>query len=89
MMDASVPAETAAFLAETRAYTPPLRDGNELIDAYAVRLKLLMLLYAVRSWAEREVDFRRLMQLALTANDKGWALRHAATGAELKDLVCS
>jgi nicotinamide-nucleotide adenylyltransferase len=85
----TVPAEAAAFLAETRAFTPPLRDGNELIDAYAVRLKLLLLLYAVRSWAAQEVDFRALLQIALAANDKGRALRYSATGAAMKKLVRS
>ena len=88
-INAAVPAETAAFLAETRAYAPPLRRGGEAVDAYAVRLKLLTLLYTVRPWAEREVDFRALMQTALAAHGKGQALRHAATGAELRKLVCS
>jgi len=84
---AAVPVETAAFLAETRAYAPPLWSDGEVIDAYAVRLKLLTMLYAIRSWAEQEMDFRALMQTALAANDKGRALRRAATGAELRELV--
>ncbi|HEV8715180.1 MAG TPA: hypothetical protein VGX03_20410 [Candidatus Binatia bacterium] len=87
--DAALPAETAAFLAETRAYAPPLWADSEAIDAYAVRLQLLTLLYTMRPWAEREVDFRALLQAALAANDKGQALRHAATGAELRELVPS
>ena len=84
-----VPAGSASFLAETRAFAPPLRDGNEFIDVYAVRLKLLMLLYTVRSWAERAIDFRALMQSALAANDKGLALRHATTGAALREMIRS
>lgn len=86
-IDAAAPAETATFLAETRAFVPPLRSDGEVIDAYAVRLQLLESLYTVRSWAEREVDFRALMQLALATGDKGRALRHAATGAALRGLV--
>ena len=86
IMDEHVPAETATFLAETRAFAPPLQDEEEIIEAYAVRLKLLTLLYAVRSWAEREVDFRALMQVALAANDEGRALRHSTTGTALREL---
>jgi nicotinamide-nucleotide adenylyltransferase len=88
-IDAMVPTETATFLAETRAYAPPLRTDGEVIDAYTVRRKLLELLYTVRSWAERAVDFRALMRAALAADEKGQALRHAATGMELRGLVSS
>jgi len=47
------------------------------------------LLYAVRSWAEREVDFRALMQVALAANDEGRALRHSTMGTALRELIRS
>ncbi len=67
-VDETVPAETVTFLAETHAFAPLLPDGNELIDAYAVRLALLESLYAARSWAAPEVDFRALMQIALAAS---------------------
>jgi len=67
-MDETVPTETVTFLAETHAFAPLLPDGNELIDAYAVRLALLESLYAARSWAAPEVDFRALMQIALAAS---------------------
>ena len=51
--------------------------------------RLLELLYTVRSWAEREVNLHTLMQTALAASDKGRALRHAATGTDLQELVRS
>ena len=88
-VDETVPAETASFLAETHAFAPPLRSDAEAIDVYAARLALLELLYTVRSWAEQEVDFRRLLQIALTPSEKGRALRHSATGAAVKELVRS
>ena len=59
--------------ARTCAYQPPqLRDG-EAIDAYAIRLALLRLLYS----AQLRVDFRRLMQAALAASPHGRRLRQA------------
>lgn len=82
-----VPAETAAFLAETQAYAPPLRDGGGALDAYAIRLALLESLYAIRSWAEQEVDFRWLMRLALTPGEKGQALRRVAAAQELRERI--
>ena len=54
---------------------------------YAVRLQLLESLYTVRSWAEREVDFRALLKTALSATDRGQALRRSATGVALRELV--
>jgi nicotinic acid mononucleotide adenylyltransferase len=87
--DEHVPAETAGFLAETHAYAPPLWSDNEAIDAYAIRLALLESLYSVRSWAEQEADFRRLLQVALTPSEKGRALRHSATGAAVRELLRS
>lgn len=88
-VDETVPAETASFLAETHAFAPPLPSGAEAIDVYAVRVALLELLYTVRSWAEQEVDFRRLLQVALTPSEKGRALRHSATGAAVRELLRS
>ncbi|MBI3302896.1 MAG: hypothetical protein HYZ72_12595 [Deltaproteobacteria bacterium] len=84
-----VPAETAVFLAETHAYGPPLQSGDEILNAYAVRLALLALLYTVRAWAEQEADFRRLMHLALSPGERGRTLRHSAGGTDLIQLVRS
>ncbi|MBI3248915.1 MAG: hypothetical protein HYZ50_20630 [Deltaproteobacteria bacterium] len=41
-----VPEETAAFLAETRAFSPPVLQGGVLVDAYALRLERLAQAYA-------------------------------------------
>jgi nicotinamide-nucleotide adenylyltransferase len=88
-VDAQVPRETTAFLTETRAFAPPLRKGAEAIDAYATRLTLLSALYGARSWAEREVDFRRLMALALAPNETGRLLRQFGGGADVIEQVGS
>lgn len=60
-IDSQVPPETTVFLTETQAFAPPLRKGTEAVDVYATRRALLSALYEARSWAEREVDFHRLM----------------------------
>ena len=72
-IDAHVPTETRAYLHETRAYQPPQLRAGEAIDAYAIRLALLRLLYS----AQLRVDFRRLMQAALAASPHGRRLRQA------------
>jgi nicotinic acid mononucleotide adenylyltransferase len=82
-----VPRETAAFLAETHAYAPPLQRDGELIDAYNVRLKLLASLYTARLWAEQHIDLRQLMQVALSASDIGRALRSASTATDLMQRI--
>lgn len=44
-IDSQVPPETSAFLAETRAFAPPLQQGTNAIDVYARRRALLSQLY--------------------------------------------
>lgn len=89
VMDEHLPAETAGFLAETHAYVPPLWSDNEAIDAYAIRVALLESLYSVRSWAEQEADFRRLLQVALLPGEKGRGLRHFPAGVDLVERLRS
>jgi nicotinic acid mononucleotide adenylyltransferase len=85
--NAQVPPETAVFLAETHAYAPPQPSGDEIVDAYAVRLRLLAALYTVRSWAEQEVDFRALMRVACSPGDQGRALRSSSGKTDLIQLI--
>lgn len=84
-----VPVETAVFVAETRAYSPPLRCGDEMLDAYAVRLALLEALATIRAWAEQNVDFRQLLHLALSPGEQGRTLRHSSGGMDLIRLIRS
>lgn len=84
-----VPVETAIFVNETRAYRPPIQCGDETLDAYAIRLRLFELLATVRSWAVREADFRRLMQVALSPGEKGQRLRHFSGRGDIAALLRS
>jgi nicotinic acid mononucleotide adenylyltransferase len=84
-----VPRETVTFLAATHAYAPPLQSNGETIDAYAIRQQLFTSLYTVRPWAEQEVDFRRLMQVALSASASGRALRSAPSTPDLIQVIHS
>lgn len=70
-----VPAETLHYLNETRAYQPPELRAGEAVDAYAIRLALIRLLYSARPWAQ--VDFQRLMRTALATTPQGRTLRQA------------
>jgi hypothetical protein len=88
-IDFQVPPETVAFLTETRAFAPPLQRESESIDVYATRRALLSALYDTRSWAEREVDFRRLITLALEPNETGRMLRQFGKGADFIEQVSS
>jgi nicotinamide-nucleotide adenylyltransferase len=88
-IDSQVPPETVAFLTETRAFAPPLQKGSESIDVYATRLALLSALYEARSWAEREVDFHRLMALARASNKTGRMLRQCGKGEDFIERVSS
>lgn len=86
-IDDRVPPETAVFIAETRAYYPPLPSGENLIDAYALRLHLLELLFTVRSWAVQQADFRHLMHVALSSHEKGQKLRRASGKGDVIALL--
>lgn len=82
-----VPPETAVFITETRAYHPPTQSGEDVIDAYALRLHLLELLSTVRAWAVQEADFRRLMRVALSPHEKGKQLRHSSGEGDVIALL--
>lgn len=82
-----VPTDSAAFLAETRAFAPPRQYDGEVVDGYAVRQQLLTILTEVRSWAEQEVDFRNLVRAALAADATGRTLRTASTATELVPII--
>ena len=88
-----VPPETIQFVSEAQVYRPPQSQSGgvgEEIDAYGIRIALIELLYAVRSWAEDvedEVDFRCLLQRALTDDPIGYALRHAHPSMPRHDII--
>lgn len=55
-IDKLVPEETAEFLAETRAFFPPVLHGDATIDPYALRLRQLAAAYADHGRAERKKE---------------------------------
>lgn len=70
-----VPEETAMFLAETRAFRPPVMIGEEEIDTYAVRQHLFNSLIADRSHDQGTKEFQLLFQRALSEDEEGRRLR--------------
>ncbi len=86
-IDDYVPPETAVFVTQTRAYHPPLQSGEDLVDAYALRLRVLELLFTVRSWAVQEADFQQLMHVALSPDEKGQKLRRASGKGDVSALL--
>ena len=82
-----VPPETVQFVSEAQVYRSPQSQAGEVIDVYGIRIALIELLYSVRSWAEHEVDFCRLLQRAVADDPTGHALRHARPSMPRDDLI--
>lgn len=76
-----VPAPVGEFLAQTRAFAPPLNIDGDQVDAYRLRARIIDVLWDVREWAEHAADFRALMSLALSPTPQGRRLRAAAVSA--------
>ena len=88
-INALVPPEIGAFIDATRAYHPPQHNGDERIDAYAVRQSVLSNLYAERAWAEQHVDLRRLLHSACAPDHDGALYRSASTPSALRARIVS
>ena len=83
----AVPPETAHFLRDTRVFGAALRIAGQAVDAYALRQRLLRLLFAVRGLGGAQVEFAGLMRRALAADGQGRALRRATSGAEVLEAL--
>lgn len=70
-----VPPAVAGFLAETRAFAPPLLVAGEEIDAYHLRARLIEALWHAREWSEQGADLAELLRLALERGEDGARLR--------------
>jgi nicotinic acid mononucleotide adenylyltransferase len=71
-----VPRATRALLAETNVYGPPhLLSTGELVDAYDLRLAVLVVLARTRPWADSAADLPGLLRLAFSPNDAGQRFR--------------
>jgi nicotinic acid mononucleotide adenylyltransferase len=64
------------FVKATGCYQPPIDKGGENMDRYAQRVSLLNILYRVRSWAEEQVDFKTLLEVACSDSPEGRRLRN-------------
>ncbi|MGZ4139535.1 MAG: nicotinate-nicotinamide nucleotide adenylyltransferase [Actinomycetota bacterium] len=72
-----VPSSVAELLTAMRAFAPPVVIGDEEIDAYELRAKLIDALWRERDGSARDADLRRLVMTALSATREGARLRNA------------
>ncbi|MFA5891521.1 MAG: hypothetical protein WDA27_11330 [Actinomycetota bacterium] len=70
-----VPSAVAPFLADVKAFAPPMRSGSEDVDFYALRTRLIDLLWESRGTGPVGVDLRHLMRIAISPGDAGRRLR--------------
>jgi nicotinic acid mononucleotide adenylyltransferase len=85
-----VPSAVGTFLAEVGAFQATSSDGggDEGVDRYRIRAKLLEILWTAREWAERAADLRALVRIASDPGEEGRELRRliANGGARAEDL---
>jgi len=84
-----VPSAVGTFLSEVGAFAAPMPSGEEEIDRYRIRAKLIEILWSAREWAERAADLRALVRLAADPGDEGRHLRRliANGDARAEDLA--
>jgi nicotinic acid mononucleotide adenylyltransferase len=84
-----VPSAVGTFLSDVSAFAAPMLAGEEEIDRYRIRAKLLDILWSAREWAERAADLRALVRLAADPGDEGRQLRRllANGAARAEDLA--
>jgi hypothetical protein len=70
-----VPPRVADILSEVRAFMPPLIVGQEEVDAYDMRARLLDLLWSTRAERSSRADLRTLVRIATSHTDPGRRLR--------------
>jgi nicotinamide-nucleotide adenylyltransferase len=84
-----VPSAVGTFLSDVGAFAAPEASGEEEIDRYRIRAKLVDILWSAREWAERAADLRALVRLAVDPGDEGRQLRRliANGAARAEDLA--
>lgn len=80
-----VPADVARMLHEIRAFAPPIIIESEEVDAYAIRAKLIDLLWSSRGHDAERVDLRSLTAMATSPGPRGRALRALISDADSLD----
>ena len=84
-----VPSAVADVLTAMRAFAPPIVIGNEEVDAYAVRTKLIDMLWHANGNEANNADLHELVTTALSPSIAGIKLRQtlANGGARADDLM--
>jgi nicotinamide-nucleotide adenylyltransferase len=72
-----VPSPVAELLAAMRAFAPPVVIGDEEVDAYAIRTKLIDMLWRAHGPESNGADLRELVTTALSATSEGRKLRRS------------
>lgn len=70
-----VPSNVAHLLSQMRAFAPPLVVETEEVDAYAMRVRLIDLLWSTRGHEAEHTDLRSLVRTATAPGQPGRALR--------------
>jgi hypothetical protein len=72
-----VPTAVAELLTAMRAFAPPIVMGNDEVDAYAVRTKLIDVLWHARGTDAEAADLHELVTSALSPSAAGTQLRQS------------
>jgi len=70
-----VPSAVADLLSAMRAFAPPIALGNEEVDAYGMRARLIDLCWTSRSIDPSTVDIRAVIESSLSPTQEGARLR--------------
>ena len=84
-----VPQPVAELLTAMRAFAPPIVIGDEEVDAYAIRAKIIEMLWRARAPEANGADLHELVTTALSPTPEGRKLRGtlANGGAATFDLM--
>ena len=84
-----VPSAVAELLTGMRAFAPPIVIGNEEVDAYGLRSRLLDMLWRARGPEANSADLHELVTVALSATIQGRKLRETLSNgaARADDLI--
>jgi len=84
-----VPSAVADLLAKMRAFALPIVIGDDEIDAYALRARIIGLLWASGEPNTRDADLHGLVSIALSPTMEGARMRAGLSNGELNanDLV--
>ena len=77
-----VPPAVAELLTAMRAFAPPIVIGDEEVDAYAIRSKIIEMLWRARGPEASSADLHELVTTALSATQEGRKLRETLSDGD-------